>query len=266
MRSAMSCADHATVGMGNEPSTRDWLTDRLEGAPCSAPRTRSRGVIWADRLRGPIVLPERGPIDLPAQERLRVEVAGPGQRRSFQLTDRHAILVQDAQLEFVDDRAFRRVRLVDGQAKIATGGGAPPKAVAAAVAGGDSAHFSEAVAVIGEMRRENGSVRLSPFDQRPERRSDMAEVDCDALAGKQLDRGMAERPNAPIFGHRCCVGGVVKVDLDNLEASLRLRVVAGKAHESGGNGWERKDVLSAFAVVSSTKIGPSLAVQRGLES
>ena len=125
-----------------------------------------------ERFLGPIVIPERCPIDLAAEERLRVEVAAPGQRRTLQLTDRHAILVQDAQLEFVDDRAFRRVRLVDGQAKIATGGGAPPKAVAAAVAGGDSAHFSEAVAVIGEMRRENGSVRLSPFDQRPERRSD----------------------------------------------------------------------------------------------
>ena len=94
----------------------------------------------------------------------------------------------------------------------------------------------------------------------------MAEIDCDALAGKQLDRGMAERPNASIFGHRCCVGGVVKVDLDDLESSLRLRVVTGKAHESGGNGRERKDVLSAFAVASSTKMGPSLAVHRGLES
>ena len=64
------------------------------------------------RFLGLIELPQHGPIDLATQESLRVEVAAPSPSRSLQLADWHAILVQDAELEFVDDGAFRRVRLV----------------------------------------------------------------------------------------------------------------------------------------------------------
>jgi hypothetical protein len=36
-----------------------------------------------------------------------LEVAAPAEGRSLQLADCHPILVQDAELEFVDDGAFR---------------------------------------------------------------------------------------------------------------------------------------------------------------
>src|SRR5258708_8349241 len=94
----------------------------------------------------------------------------------------------------------------------------------------------------------------------------MAEVDRDALPGKELDRGIAERPNAPIFFHRRCVGGVVKVDLDNLESSLWLRVVTGKPHESGGNGRERKNIFPALPLPTSTNKCPFLPPPRRPQS
>ena len=159
----------------------------------------------------------------------------------------------------------RRARFVDGQAKIAARGRAPPEAVAAAIAGQDAANFAKALAVIGEVNREVGSVSGAPFDERPERRAHITEVDRDALAFGKLHRGIAERRNPPLFHHRCRVAGTVKVDLDDLLSSLGLRVVAGPAHESRLDRRESEDVLSALAVARPTKMGPSLAVERGLE-
>ena len=217
------------------------------------------------RLAGVIIFTKRGPVDLAAEQRLRIKVATPGRCRAFELTDRHAILVQDAQLELVDGRALRRARFVDGQAKIAARGRAPPEAVAAAIAGQDAANFAKALAFIGEVNREVGSVSGAPFDERPERRAHITEVDRDALAFGKLHRGIAERRNPPLFHHRCRVAGTVKVDLDDLLSSLGLRVVAGPAHESRLDRRESEDVLSALAVARPTKMGPSLAVERGLE-
>src|SRR6202034_217829 len=71
------------------------------------------------RLAGVIIFTKRGPVDLAAEQRLRIKVATPGRCRAVELADRHAILVQDAQLELVDSRALRRARFVDGPAKIA---------------------------------------------------------------------------------------------------------------------------------------------------
>jgi hypothetical protein len=51
-------------------------------------------------------------MDLAADEGLRIKIAAPAQGRSLQLADRHAILVQDAELELVDDGPIRRARLV----------------------------------------------------------------------------------------------------------------------------------------------------------
>jgi hypothetical protein len=117
------------------------------------------------------------------------------------LADRHAILVQDAELEFIDDGA--------------------------------------------------------PY---------MAEIDRDAFTGRELDRGMAEHRNATLLRHRSGVSRTVKVDFDNLLSPLRFRILVSPAHESGRGRWERKDVLSAFAVASATKMRPNFAVQRGLKS
>src|SRR5579863_3699636 len=100
------------------------------------------------------MLAEYGPVDLASEQRLRIKVAAPGYRRALELTDRHAVLVQNAQLELVDDRALRRARFVDGQAKIAARGRAPPEAVAAAIAGQDAANLAKALAVVGEIDRE----------------------------------------------------------------------------------------------------------------
>ena len=149
-----------------------------------------------------IIFAEHGPVDLAAEQRLRIKVAAPGRRRAFELTDRHAILVQDAQLELVDDRALRRARFVDGQAKIAARGRAPPEAVAAAIAGQDAADLAKALAVVGEVNREVGSVSGAPFDERPERIAHIAEVDRDALAFGKLHRGIAERRDPPLLPHR----------------------------------------------------------------
>ena len=59
------------------------------------------------RFLDPIRLTHHGPINLAAQESLRVEVAPPSPSRLLQLADWHAILVQDAELEFVDYRALK---------------------------------------------------------------------------------------------------------------------------------------------------------------
>ena len=160
---------------------------------------------------------------------------------------------------------FRRARFVDGQAKIAACRRAPPEAVAAAIAGQDAANFAKALSVIGEVNREVGSISGAPFDERPERRAHITEVDRDALAFGKLHRGIAERRNPPLFHHRRRVAGTVKVDLDDLLSSLGLRVVAGPAHESRLDRRERKHILPAFAVARPTKMGPSLAVERALE-
>ena len=162
--------------------------------------------------------------------------------------------------------ALRRARFVDGQAKIAARGRAPPEAVAAAIAGQDAANFAKALAFIGEVNREVGSVSGAPLDERPERRAHITEVDRDALAFGKLHRGIAERRNPPLFHHRCRVAGAVKVDLDDLISSLGLRVVAGPAHEPRLDRRESEDVLSALAVARPTKRGPSLAVERRLKS
>src|SRR5208282_1987972 len=165
----------------------------------------------------------------------------------------------------VDDRALRCARPMDGQAKEAARGRAPPEAVAAAIAGQDAADLAKALAVVGQMNREVGSVSGAPFDERPERRAHIAEVDRDALALRNLDWGVAERRDPPLFHHRRCVGGAVKVDFDNLLSSLGLRIVAGPAHESRLDRGEGEDVLSALAVAGATKMGPPLAVERDLE-
>ena len=79
-------------------------------------------VFVEQRFLGLIEFSQRCPIDLASEERLRVEVAAPGEGRPLQLADGHAVLIQDAQLEFVDDGAFRRTGLVHRQAEIAAGG------------------------------------------------------------------------------------------------------------------------------------------------
>src|SRR5208283_4426840 len=151
------------------------------------------------------------------------------------------------------------------ETKIAAAGGTPPEAVSAAVAGGNAAHFAEAFAVVGEMHREHGSVSLPPFDQCPKGKSYVAEIDRYALTGAELDRSMAERRNATFLQHSRCVGGTVKINLDNLLSPLRFRIVASPAHKTGRGRREHKDVLSTFAMPSATKVRPSFAVQRGLE-
>ena len=98
---------------------------------------------------GLIEFAQRSPVDLAPEERLRVEVAAPPERRPLQLADRHAVLVQDAQFELVDDRAFRGVGLVHGQAKKAARRRAPPEAVAVAVAGFDAAYLAKGLSVVG---------------------------------------------------------------------------------------------------------------------
>ena len=168
-----------------EPKQRRDLTE---------PPLRLEVAVFVEQgLLGVIELPQRGPIDLASEERLRVEVAAPGERRPLQLADRHAVLVQDAQLELVDDRAFRRTGLVHRQAKEAAGRRAPPEAVAVAVAGFDAADLAKCLSVVGEMHRKDGSIVLSPFDERAEGGSNTAEIDRYALAGREFDRGVAER-------------------------------------------------------------------------
>jgi hypothetical protein len=76
---------------------------------------------------------------------------------------------------------------------------------------------------------------------------------------------MAEHRNATLLQHRRGVGGTVKIDFDNLLSPLRFWILVSPAHESGRSRRERKDVLSAFAVASATKVRPSFAVQRGLK-
>ena len=112
---------------------------------------------------------ERGPIDLPPQQRLGIQLAPPRQRGAFQLADGHAVLVEDAQLELVDDGAFRRAGLMQGQAEIAGRRRAPVEVVVIAVAGGDAADLAKALAVIRQVHRKDGAVGLAPVDQRPQR-------------------------------------------------------------------------------------------------
>ena len=198
-----------------EPKQRRDLTE---------PPLRLEIAVFVEQgLLGMIELPERGPIDLATEERLRVKVAAPGERRPLQLADRHSVLVQDAQLELVDDRAFRRAGFVHREAKKAAGRRSPPEAVAIAVAGFDAADLAKCVSVVGEMHREDGSIILSPFDERPEGRSNMTEIDRYAFAGRDFDRRMAERRDSTRLQDRGGVGGTVKVDLDNLPSALRFR-------------------------------------------
>ena len=42
-------------------------------------------------------------------------------------------------------------------------------------------------------------------------------------------------------------------------------ILANPAHEFGGDWWERKDVLSPFAVAGAEKMRPGLTVRRGLK-
>ena len=218
------------------------------------------------RLLRPIELPEHGPIDLTSQQRLWVEVTPPGQRRPLELANRHAILVQDAQFEFIDDGAVRRARLVDRQTKIPARCRSPPETVAVAVASRDAANLAKPFAVVGKMHREHGSVSLAPFDQGSERISDIAEIDRDALPHRHPDRGMPERRDAALFDYRRRVAGAIKIDFDNLRAPLRSGLAASPAHHTGGDWRECKDVLSAFPVASGAQMRPGLAIHRGLKA
>src|SRR5208282_2683737 len=166
------------------------------------------------------------PIDLAAKQRLRVEFAAPRLRRPLQLPDRHAILVEDAQLELVDDGAAGRARLMHGQAKVAARRRAPPEAVRSSVAGLDAAHLAKGLAVVGEMRREYGSVRLSPVDQRAERRPHGTEVDRNALASGNFHGGVAERGEPARLADRGGLLGSVEVEFDDLRPALGRRVLA----------------------------------------
>src|SRR6516225_9995695 len=104
------------------------------------------------------------------------------------------------------------------------------------------------------MHREDGSVLLSPFDERAEGGSDTAEIDSDALPGGDQDRGMAQGRHTPLFDDRRSVAAAIEVDLDDLQPVLRIGVARCPAHETGRDGGECEDVLSAFAVARSAKM------------
>ena len=213
------------------------------------------------RLLAMIELAQRRPIDLAPEQRLGIEFAAPGLRRPLQLPDRHAILVEDAQLQLVDDRAVGCAGLMHGQAKIAAGRRAPPETVGSSVAGLDAAHLAKALAVVGKMRREYGSVSVSPFDQGAERRSYGAEVDRKALADGNFHRSAAQRGEAARLANRCGLLGSVEVDLDDFRPALGRRVVARPADESRFDRGECEYVLSALAVARAAEIAPLLAVE-----
>ena len=261
------------------PSASAWLTLAQPGAPCSAPPSRTSGVIWGEPRRGSTIaifveqrllalieFAQRRPIDLAAEQRLRIELAAPRLRRPLQLPDRHAILVEDAQLELVDDGAVGRARLMHGQAKIAARRRAPPETVRSSVAGLDAAHLAKGLAVVGEMRREHRSVSLAPFDQRAERRPHGAEVDRNALADGNFHRAVAQRGEAARLAHRGGLLGRVEVDFDDLRPALGRRVLARPANEPRFDRGEGEYVLSALAMARAAEIGPRLAVERRREA
>ena len=159
-----------------------------------------------------------------------------------------------------------RARLVHGQAKVAARRRAPPEAVASAVAGFDAAHLAEGLAVVGEMRRKHRSVRLSPLDQRAERRPHGAEVDRNALAGGNFHGAVAERGEPARLAHRGGLLGSVEVDFDDLRPALGRRVLALPANKPRLDRGEGEYVLSALAVARAAEIGPPLSVERRREA
>ena len=211
-------------------------------------------------------LSQHRPVDLPGPQRLGIKVAARGQGGAFQLTDRHAILVQYAQLDFIDDRTFRITRGVHGKTEIAAIGRAPVEAVVIAVAGGDLADVAVVFPVVRKIDPENGAVGLPPLDQHTERRTHVAEIDRDALSGKQFDRAAAEGREHAFLAHRQRVGGRVEIELDDFANGVGRRIVFAPAHEPGRCRREREHILSALAVARAAEVGPGLAVDRGLEA
>ena len=236
-----------------------------EGHRLARPALRLQIAVFVEQgLLLLVEVAEHRPVDLASEQRLRIEVASSGQRRALQLADRHAILVEHAQLELVDHGALGRARLVHRHAKVARRGRAPPEAVAAAVAGFDAADFAKAFAVVGEMDREDGSIILSPLDEGSERRAHPAEVDRNAFSQGEPHGSVAERRNPVALQHRRRLGRAVEVEFDDLRALLRLRI-ASPADEAGRDRRKGKNVLSTLAVMRPAKMAPGLIVQRGLK-
>ena len=223
------------------------------------------GVFVEERLLGGIEFAERGPIDLPAEKGLRIEFAAARRCGTFERADRHPVLIEDAQFELVDDRALGRARFMHRQAEIARRGRAPPEAVGVAVAGRDATDLAEVLAVVGEMHGEDGAVGLSPRDERAERGADIAEIDGDAFPRLDRDWLVAERVEAAQLENLGRIGGVVQIDLDDLNRLLEFERLADKADEAHRDRREGENVLSALAMARPAKPGPDLPIRRTFE-
>ena len=167
------------------------------------PEANKRRYLWAAALRfkigvfveepllSCIELAERGPIDLPAKKGLRVQLPATRPCGPFEGANRHPVLVEDAQLELLDDRAHSRARFTHCQTEITRRGRAPPEAVGPAVAGCDATDLTEVLAIVGEMHGEDSPVGLTPRDECAEGGADIAEINGDVFPS--LGRGRARR-------------------------------------------------------------------------
>ena len=186
-------------------------------------------VLVEQGLLGVIPFTDHRPIDLSRQQRLWVKVGSGLLSRPFQLTDGHAVLVEDAKFQFVDDRPFRPVRGMDGEAQITAGGDAPVEIVIVAIAGLDATDFPVVSAVIREVDGEAGAIGRAPFHEHTQGRADIAEIHRDAVATGHGDRPVTEGGDATGFLHLGGVLGRVEIDLDDLESTVGRRVVAPQA-------------------------------------
>src|SRR5439155_12384731 len=103
------------------------------------------------------------------------------------------VLIQDAQLEFMDDRSVRRAGLVHRQTEKTTGGGAPVETVVVAVAGRDVLPLPKTLAIVGQVHGEDGAVRFAPLDQHAKQRTRIAEINRNALAAGESERCASQR-------------------------------------------------------------------------